>query len=169
MISAPLDPDPATQPSPPPGDGSGVASAPTPETQQSVLPPRNQRPRDGLRKRTTGRSDHIFCLILHYGLTLYCFSFLVIRSPSVISSTLSHPLTLAQVLEPMSPVRLSFFDKLNAELSKVESFFIEREGEGRKRTLQLKEQLEELKDHRRLFHVIGCFVLYCMPYTEGYS
>ena len=68
----------------------------------------------------------------------------------------------------MSPARLSFFDKLNAELSKIESFFIEKEGEARKRSSQLREQLEELKDHRRLFHVTGSFVLYCMLRTERY-
>ena len=64
MISAPLDPDSATQLSPLPEDGSDVTSAPTPEIQKSPLPPRDQRPRDGLRRRTTGRSDHISCLIL---------------------------------------------------------------------------------------------------------
>lgn len=68
----------------------------------------------------------------------------------------------------MSPVRLSFFDKLNAELSKIESFFIEKEGEARKRSSQLREQLEELKDHRRLFHVTWSFVLYCMLRTKRY-
>jgi xenotropic and polytropic retrovirus receptor 1 len=68
----------------------------------------------------------------------------------------------------MSPVRLSFFDKLNAELSKVEPFFIEREGEARKRSAQLREQLEELNDHRRLFHVTKSFVIYSMLWAEGY-
>jgi len=87
-----------------------------------------------------------------------CISFTVFRSSSVMSSTFAHPLTLAQVLEPMSPVRLAFFDKLNMELSKIESFFIEREGEARTRSCQLRQQLEELKDHRRLFHVSGFFV-----------
>lgn len=53
----------------------------------------------------------------------------------------------------MSPIQLEFFNKLNAELSKVESFFIEREAEARERSTQLRGQLEELKDHRRLFHV----------------
>lgn len=57
----------------------------------------------------------------------------------------------------MSPVQLAFFDKLNTELSRVESFFIEKEAEARVRSLQLREQLQELKDHRRLFHVIGSF------------
>jgi hypothetical protein len=68
----------------------------------------------------------------------------------------------------MSPARLSFFDKLDAELSKIEPFFIEKEGEARKRSEQLREQLEELKDHRRLFHVTGSFALYCMLRTERY-
>lgn len=53
----------------------------------------------------------------------------------------------------MPPVQLAFMDKLNAELSKVESFFIKRVAESRARSLRLKEQLGELKDHRRLFHV----------------
>lgn len=80
--------------------------------------------------------------------------------------TNTQSLTLAQVFEHMSPVQLAFFDKLNVELSKIESFFIDREGEGRTRSLQLKEQLEELKDHRRLFHVTESFVsLLCAPLT----
>jgi hypothetical protein len=58
----------------------------------------------------------------------------------------------------MSPVQLEFFNKLNTELSKIESFFIERETEARERSLQLRGQLEELKDHRRLFHVTWSFI-----------
>jgi hypothetical protein len=71
----------------------------------------------------------------------------------VASSSLAQPPTLDEVFEPMSPVQLEFFNKLNMELSKIESFFIERETEARERSLQLQGQLEELKDHRRLFHV----------------
>ncbi|KAI9458649.1 hypothetical protein BJY52DRAFT_417310 [Lactarius psammicola] len=52
----------------------------------------------------------------------------------------------------MPPVQLAFIDKLNSELYKIESFFIKREAEARARSLRLKEQLGELKDHRRLFH-----------------
>jgi SPX domain-containing protein len=69
-----------------------------------------------------------------------------------------NPPTLAQVLEPMSPIQLEFFNKLNAELSKVDSFFNEREAEDRARSLQLRGQLEKLKDHRRLFHVTWSFI-----------
>lgn len=53
----------------------------------------------------------------------------------------------------MSPIQLAFIDKLDSELSKVDSFFIKREAEARARSLRLKDQLGELKDHRRLFHV----------------
>jgi hypothetical protein len=55
----------------------------------------------------------------------------------------------------MSPLQLAFVNKLNQELSKVEHFFIERETEARVRSLELQEQLEELKGHRRLYHVTG--------------
>jgi hypothetical protein len=156
-ICSPLDTTSASQLAPVSGEGRGIASAPTPETQPSTLPPHDPRPRDGLRRRTTGRSDYIFCLIPRSGLTLSWISFPVFGS-SIMSSTFVHPLTLAQVLESMSPVRLAFFDKLDMELSKIESFFVEREGEARTRSCQLREQLEELKDHRRLFHVSGSFV-----------
>lgn len=53
----------------------------------------------------------------------------------------------------MPPAQLAFMEKLDSELLKVESFFIKRVAESRARSLRLKEQLGELKDHRRLFHV----------------
>jgi len=85
----------------------------------------------------------------------------------MMSSTHPHSLTLAQALEHMSPAQLAFFDKLNVELSKIESFFIDREGEGRTRSLQLRQQLEELKDHRRLFHVTKSFL--SLLYTTDWA
>jgi SPX domain len=91
-------------------------------------------------------------------LDVYLLYFPVISSHSVTSFPTTHPPTLAEVLEPMSPIQLEFFNKFNAELSKVESFFIEREAEARERTVQLRGQLEELKDHRRLFHVSSSFI-----------
>jgi xenotropic and polytropic retrovirus receptor 1 len=81
------------------------------------------------------------------------YLFLVVKTPSLASSTRPRPLTLSEILELMSPVELEFFDKLNLELSKVDHFFIEREAEARMRSLELREQLEELKNHQRLFHV----------------
>jgi hypothetical protein len=91
-------------------------------------------------------------------LDVYLLYFPVIPSHSVTSFPTTHPPTLAEVLEPMSPIQLEFFNKFNAELTKVESFFIEREAEARERTVQLRGQLEELKDHRRLFHVSSSFI-----------
>jgi SPX domain len=81
------------------------------------------------------------------------FLYLVIKAPSLAPSTRPRPLTFSEILEHMSPVELEFFDKLNLELSKVDHFFIEREAEARVRSLELREQLEELKNHQRVFHV----------------
>lgn len=69
------------------------------------------------------------------------------------SSTLPIPSpTLSLLLDRMPRAQLAFMDKLDSELSKVESFFVQRVTESRARSLRLKEQLGELKDHRRLFH-----------------
>ena len=91
-------------------------------------------------------------------LDVYLLCFPVIPSRSATSFSTTHPPTLAEVLEPMSPIQLEFFNKFDAELSKVESFFIEREAEARERSIQLRGQLEELQDHRRLFHVNSSFI-----------
>lgn len=66
----------------------------------------------------------------------------------------------------MSPIQLEFFNKLNTELSKVESFFIEREVEARERSMQLRGQLEELKDHRHLFDVSSLFAYLRLQPTD---
>jgi len=103
----------------------------------------------------------IYLLSVFHALAQFRSAFvLVIDSAGGISSAPTYPLTLQQVLEHMSPVQLAFFDKLNAELAKVESFFIEREDEARTRSSQLRGQLDELKDHRRLFHVTGLHIFF---------
>ena len=142
------------------GAGQGVASPHTPETKQSALSAPRPRPVDGLRRRTTARCDYAPVYLRDHAQLLTCFFIfsLVIPSRSATSFPSPNPPTLAQVLEPMSPIQLEFFNKLNAELSKVDSFFNEREAEDRARSLQLRGQLEELKDHRRLFHVTWSFI-----------
>lgn len=67
MVSVLPDTDSATHHTLAPGDGPsrGVASATTPQAQPSALPTRDQRPLDGLRRRTTGRRDYFSCPILH--------------------------------------------------------------------------------------------------------
>ncbi|TFK72109.1 hypothetical protein BDN72DRAFT_379838 [Pluteus cervinus] len=47
---------------------------------------------------------------------------------------------------------MAFFTTLDAELDKIESFFTDRETEMQTRMVQLKAQIHELLDHRKLFH-----------------
>jgi hypothetical protein len=143
-----------------------VASPQPLETKQSALPPLKPKPGEGLRRRATARCDYIpsiSALILD----VYMLCFLVISSHSVASSTTTNPPTLAEVIESMSPIQLEFFNKANAELYKVESFFIEREKEARERTVQLRGQLEELKDHRHLYHVSSSIISSFACYRLG--
>ncbi|KAI0631231.1 SPX domain-containing protein [Trametes polyzona] len=65
---------------------------------------------------------------------------------------LRHPLPLMELLPQLTPVERAFFDKLDEELDKIESFYCEREREMRHRANLLKEQLQELQDHRRAFY-----------------
>lgn len=46
---------------------------------------------------------------------------------------------------------------LDAELDKVETFYAEREKEMHERDKQLKQQLNELGVHRKIFYVGGVF------------
>ncbi|KAI0676363.1 SPX domain-containing protein [Trametes maxima] len=66
---------------------------------------------------------------------------------------LRRPIPLMELLPLLTPVERAFFDKLNEELDKVESFYCEREREMKHRGHLLKEQLQELQDHRRAFYV----------------
>ncbi|TBU41711.1 SPX domain-containing protein [Dichomitus squalens] len=65
---------------------------------------------------------------------------------------LKRPIPLMDLLPELTPVEKAFFDKLDEELDKVESFYCEREKEMRHRANLLKEQLQALKDHRRAFY-----------------
>lgn len=62
-------------------------------------------------------------------------------------------LPLHELLEQLSPQEVSFFTMLDAQLDKVESFYLAREKEMLARGHTLKVQLDELHDHRRLFLV----------------
>ncbi|KAI0763437.1 SPX domain-containing protein [Trametes elegans] len=65
---------------------------------------------------------------------------------------LRQPIPLMELLPQLTPVERAFFEKLDQELDKVESFYCEREREMRHRGHLLKEQLQELQDHRRAFY-----------------
>ncbi|PPQ86656.1 hypothetical protein CVT25_006840 [Psilocybe cyanescens] len=61
-------------------------------------------------------------------------------------------LPLHELLNHLSPQEVSFFILLDAQLDKVESFYLAREQEMLTRGHMLKIQLDELQDHRKLFH-----------------
>ncbi|KAI0077378.1 hypothetical protein K474DRAFT_1097579 [Panus rudis PR-1116 ss-1] len=65
---------------------------------------------------------------------------------------MSRSIPLKDLLPMLTSVEKAFFDKLDIELDKVETFYVEREKEMRTRMAALKVQLQELKDHRRLYH-----------------
>lgn len=81
------------------------------------------------------------------------------------------PVTLIEVLAELPPLQLQFFEALDRELIKVQNFYREREKDAIIRSAIIREQLNELKDHRRIFHVselshirsITCLMLYNRP------
>jgi hypothetical protein len=54
----------------------------------------------------------------------------------------------------LSPPELAFFSTLDAELDKIETFYLARENEMKIRTELLGQQLNELAEHRKLFNVM---------------
>ncbi|KAI0266051.1 EXS family-domain-containing protein [Gloeopeniophorella convolvens] len=132
----------------PPLASAQDAVSPQTAPPQPSAPPRNPpRLLSGLRKRSTTRSTRLTTR-LPTPLTRTPVN----HSTSVPSITQAPQPTLAQLLEPMPPIQLAFFDKLASELAKIEAFFIARETEARERSRRLRAQLDELKDHRRLFY-----------------
>lgn len=57
------------------------------------------------------------------------------------------------LIAPMSPAQKAFVEKLDREHEKVESFYLAREKEARTRASRLRLELNELSQHRALFHV----------------
>jgi xenotropic and polytropic retrovirus receptor 1 len=71
-----------------------------------------------------------------------------------------HITTLAEALENLTPLERQYFEALDKELRKVSDFYREREKEALIRVSIIKEQLNDLKDHRKIFHVgilITCY------------
>jgi hypothetical protein len=72
---------------------------------------------------------------------------------------------LHELLTQLSPHEVSFFTMLDAQLDKVESFYLAREKEMLARGRMLQIQLKELNDHRKLFlvgvlfQVFGCTLM----------
>ncbi|KAM5537632.1 hypothetical protein V8D89_008710 [Ganoderma adspersum] len=75
---------------------------------------------------------------------------------------LGRPIPLIELLPQLTAVERAFFEKLDSELDKVESFYSQREKDMHHRANLLKEQLQELNDHRRAFYEAH-------PATAAYS
>jgi hypothetical protein len=60
-------------------------------------------------------------------------------------------LPLHKIITQLTPQELSFFSMIDAQLDKVESFYLAREKEMVARSLMLLNQLKGLKDHRGAF------------------
>lgn len=71
------------------------------------------------------------------------------------TATSAHPTeTFEELYDRMEGDEKAFFDLLQRELDKVEKFYVEREQEAIKRAHDLRVQLHELADHRKLYHEI---------------
>lgn len=68
------------------------------------------------------------------------------------------------MLSNLPATHAKFFDMLDAELDKVETFYTEREEEMHGRVKLLRKQLNELGKHRQLFYVGALLVV-----DDGYA
>lgn len=59
----------------------------------------------------------------------------------------------------LSPPELAFFTTLDAELEKIEAFYVARENEMKIHTQLLELQLNELDEHKRLFDVLSFLMI----------
>ena len=60
-------------------------------------------------------------------------------------------LPLQKIITQLTPQEFAFFTMIDAQLNKVESFYLAREKEMVARSFVLLNQLEDLKDHRDVF------------------
>ena len=60
-------------------------------------------------------------------------------------------LPLDKIMTQLTPQELAFFSMIDAQLNKVESFYLAREKEMVARSIVLLNQLKDLKDHRNVF------------------
>ena len=63
----------------------------------------------------------------------------------------SASLPLHKIIAQLTPQELAFFSMIDAQLDKVETFYLAREKEMVARSLVLLNQLKDLKDHRDVF------------------
>jgi hypothetical protein len=73
--------------------------------------------------------------------------------PHPTSCAHSQPTSLRALLPTLSPVHLTFFSFLDAQLKKIERFYLEKEKESRTQNKKLEIQLRKLEYHRQIFDV----------------
>lgn len=84
-------------------------------------------------------------------------------------------LPLGELRTQLSPQENAFFDHMDAQLEKVESFYSAREGEMSARTALLQQQLLELQDHSRAVDVcsrkrfLKISHLFCLLERSGFQ
>jgi len=61
-------------------------------------------------------------------------------------------LPIPELLAHLTPQEKSFFDYIDAQLDKIELFYMSREKELLVRTGTLREQFSELQNHREFVH-----------------
>jgi SPX domain len=67
--------------------------------------------------------------------------------------SISNTTPLHIILPNVPAIHVKFFDMLDAELTKVEAFYLEREKGMHEHAKLLKRQLHELEAHRQMFYV----------------
>lgn len=72
---------------------------------------------------------------------------------------------LKDLLPTLTPTQRKFFDKLDLELEKIETFYLDREKDARQRSEALRVQLHELRDHRRVFYVSYAMCVLTAPFN----
>ncbi|CAE6448441.1 unnamed protein product [Rhizoctonia solani] len=60
------------------------------------------------------------------------------------------PISIDEILSSLNPVELEFFGALHQELEKVDEFYKEREKDAILRVTALREQIGEMRDHKKL-------------------
>jgi SPX domain len=77
----------------------------------------------------------------------------VIEAGSQRSLKPSAAIPLHELMLQLSPEETKFFDMLNSELDKIESFYVTREKETQERSGILREQLNRLSEHKKIVQV----------------
>lgn len=146
----------------PEGTPNAVATPPSTPRLSSDSGPELKRPI--LRRNTVTTSDSAFSSALQEVQRTHTFggrSLSFHRPAKSVSSRFggavgkpTNPLAalpLQDVLMQLSPLELAFFNHLDAQLEKVELFYLTREKEAEEKGKLLESQIQELMEHRKIF------------------